>query len=56
MRVMRTTGVVCLCDRIGDIIDGKRYNSPSQRKGIIDRWKRLYAAMYSTTFLQISRW
>ena len=51
---MRTTGVIYLCDRIGEIIDGKQYQNPSMRKNIIDDWKRLYAAMYKTCFIQIS--
>jgi len=51
---MRTTGVIYLCDRIGEIVDGKQYENPSMRRKIIDDWKRLYAAMYKTCFLQIS--
>jgi len=51
---MKTAGMIYLCDRIGEIIDGKQYESPSMRRGIIDRWKKLYAAMYSTCHLQIA--
>jgi hypothetical protein len=52
--IMRTTGVIYLCDRIGEIIDGKQYENPSMRRNIIDNWKKLYAAMYKTCYLQIS--
>jgi hypothetical protein len=52
--IMRTTGVIYLCDRVGEIIDGKQYENPSMRRNIIDNWKRLYAAMFNTCFLQIS--
>ena len=51
---MQTTGMIYLLDKVGEKIDGKQYHSPSRRQEIINTWRRLYAAMFSTCHIQIA--
>ena len=51
---MSKSGVIYLCNRIGEIVDGKQYRKPSQRKEIVNAWRKLYAAMFYTCYIQIA--
>ena len=51
---MNKTGVIYLLDRWGEVIDGKSYNCIQRRVRIIGDWRKLYAAMFYTCYIQIA--
>ncbi len=51
---MTNVGMIYLCDKWGDVVDGKTYNCLYRRGKIIQAWKKLYAAMYYNCYLQIA--
>lgn len=48
-------GIIYLLDKGGgEIVTAKPYDSVSQRKKIIDGWRKMYAAKFYQCILQIS--
>ena len=51
---MNKTGVIYLLDKWGEVVDGKVYDKIPRRKDIINNWRKLYAAMFYTCYIQIA--
>jgi len=47
-------GMIFLYDRAGGLVTGRGYDSPRQRKEVIEMWRKMYAAKFYTCFIQIA--